>query len=207
MSDAPKAPAGKRTRPDAPAPEPPPADPRYTRRQILQTVGAAAAATAIGVALLDRDDGVRRRTLRAGQVFYPFVEADRIINVPCVKHHGLTRATLSMKNWYGVLGGQRVLLHQDIHRSIVDLARMIKPTLTVLDATRALTANGPSGGSLDDVRRLDTIAASVDEVALDAFGAGFLEVAPADLGYLAFAEAAGLGTRDFGSLKMVEVAG
>jgi uncharacterized protein (DUF362 family) len=84
---------------------------------------------------------------------------------------------------------------------------MMKPTLTVLDATRVLMANGPSGGSLDDVKRFDTIAAGIDEVALDAFGASFLGVPATALDYLTLGESAGLGRRDYKSLKLVEVTG
>lgn len=143
--------------------------------------------------------------LRVARVLTPFLDADRIINIPVAKQHGLTRATLSMKNWYGLLGGHRVLLHQDIHRSIVDLATMIKPTLTIMDGTRILTANGPSGGSLDDVQRKDTVAASVDQVAIDAFGAGLLGLKPEDVEYIGRGEKAGLGRSDYKSLKLVEV--
>ena len=124
-----------------------------------------------------REVDVSGKLLHTADILYPFVEADRIINVPVVKQHGLSRATMAMKNWYGVLGGQRVKLHQNIHLSIVDLAAMIKPTLTIMDATRILLANGPTGGSLADVKRMDTVAVSTDEVALDAFGAGLLGLA------------------------------
>lgn len=144
-------------------------------------------------------------TLRVAEVLWPLVEADRVINLPIVKQHGLSRATLSMKNWYGVLGGHRARLHQDIHRSVVDLASMMKPTLTVLDATRILLANGPSGGSLDDVKRLDTVAVSADEVALDAFGASLLGLSPADVGSIALGEKAALGRADWRSLKLEEL--
>jgi uncharacterized protein (DUF362 family) len=112
-----------------------------------------------------------------------------------------------MKNWYGVIGGHRVRLHQDIDRSIVELAAMVKPTLTVMDATHVLMANGPSGGSLDDVKRYDSIAVGVDEVALDAWGAQFLERRPEELGYVTLGEREGLGRSDYRSLKLVEVTG
>ena len=59
--------------------------------------------------------------LRASEVLWPFIEANKVINVPIAKQHGLCGATLSMKNWYGVLGGHRVRLHQDIDRSIFEL--------------------------------------------------------------------------------------
>jgi uncharacterized protein (DUF362 family) len=154
-----------------------------------------------------REVDVAGRLLKTAEVLFPFVEADRIINLPLVKQHSLSGATLSMKNWYGALGGHRVRLHQEIHRSIADLAAMVKPTLTLLDATRILTGNGPSGGSLDDVKRLDLLAASTDEVALDAWGLGLLGVPREAAGFVDEAERAGLGRADWKSLKPAEVDG
>jgi uncharacterized protein (DUF362 family) len=154
-----------------------------------------------------REVDVSGKLLRTAEVLYPFVEADRVINLPIVKQHGLSLATLSMKNWYGVLGGQRVKLHQDIHLSIVDLAKMVKPTLTILDATRILLANGPTGGSLSDVKQMDLVAAGTDEVALDAFGAGLLNLVPGDVGFIVEGMKAGLGIMDYRSLKLQELEG
>ena len=106
-----------------------------------------------------------------------------------------------------MLGGQRVKLHQNIHLSIVDLALMMKPTLTVLDATRILLANGPTGGSIADTKQLDTVAVGTDEVALDAFGATLLGLHPTDLGFIVEGMKAGLGTPNWQSLKTVELGG
>jgi uncharacterized protein (DUF362 family) len=173
--------------------------------------GIAAAATEAGAKLVMpaaanfREVTAEGRVVNDAEMLWPFVEADKVINVPVVKQHGLCRATMAMKNWYGVLGGHRGRLHQEIDQSIVDLATAMKPTLTVLDATRVLLANGPSGGSLDDVKKLDTVAMGTDEVALDAFGAQFLGREASEIAYLAKAEAAGLGRMDFRSLKIEEI--
>ncbi|MFH0901869.1 MAG: DUF362 domain-containing protein [Pseudomonadota bacterium] len=152
-----------------------------------------------------RDVEVGGKILRIAEVLYPIVEADRVINVPVVKQHGLSLATMAMKNWYGVIGGHRVRLHQNIHRAIVELAAMVKPTLTILDATRVLMANGPSGGSLDDVKQMDTVIAGVDEVALDAYGATLLGLDPQDVGFIVEGEKQGLGKADYKSLTTLEV--
>jgi uncharacterized protein (DUF362 family) len=177
----------------------------FERSGIRKAVGEAGGTLVMPDANHFREVEVGGKLLRVADVLYPLVEADRVINVPIAKQHSLSGVTLSMKNWYGVLGGHRVRLHQDIHHSIVDLARMAKPTLTVLDATRVLLANGPSGGSLDDVKRLDTLAVSTDEVALDAFGAGLIGLAPEAVGFIGEGEKAGLGKADFRSLKIVEI--
>ena len=102
-------------------------------------------------------------------VFRPFLEADKILNLPIAKHHSLVGATLGMKNWYGILGGERNRLHQQIHQSLVDLASFMLPTLTLLDGYRILLRNGPTGGSLEDVALKQTVIASTDPVALDAW--------------------------------------
>jgi uncharacterized protein (DUF362 family) len=154
-----------------------------------------------------REVDVAGKLLRTADILFPFVEADRVINVPVVKQHGLSGATMAMKNWYGMLGGQRVKLHQNIHLSIVDLASMVKPTLTIMDATRILLANGPTGGSLADVKQMDTIAVSSDEVALDAFGASLLGLSPNSLGFIVEGMKAGLGTPEWRNLKFEELGG
>lgn len=139
------------------------------------------------------------------EVLWPFVEADRVINLPMVKQHSLCAATIAMKNWYGTLGGHRARLHQDIDRSIVDLSNMVKSTLTVVDVTHVLVTNGPSGGSLDDVKRVGVVYAGVDEVALDAYGARFLDLVPGDLGFVTHGAATGRGRSDLENLKIEEV--
>lgn len=130
--------------------------------------------------------------------------ADRVINLPVVKHHSLCGCTLAMKNWYGILGGRRNQLHQRIHTSIVDLASALRPTLTIMDATRVLKHNGPTGGSLDDVSIENTLIAGTDEVAIDTYSLGFLNLEPESLPFLAMGEQRGLGTVDWRSLRMVE---
>jgi uncharacterized protein (DUF362 family) len=179
----------------------------FARSGIEKAAQAAGATVIRPAATAFREVDVSGKLLHTGDVLFPFVEADKVINVPIVKQHGLSGATMAMKNWYGVLGGQRVKLHQNIHLSIVDLAAMVKPTLTVMDATRILLANGPTGGSLADVKQMDTIAVSTDEVALDAFGAGLLGLSPPDLGFIVEGAKAGLGTIDWRSLKTEELGG
>jgi uncharacterized protein (DUF362 family) len=179
----------------------------FVRSGIEKAAKAAGAIVVRPDAPAFREVDVAGKRLQVADVLFPFVEADRVINVPLVKQHGLSGATMAMKNWYGMLGGQRVKLHQDIHQSIVDLALMIKPTLTILDATRILLANGPTGGSLADVKQMDTVAVSTDEVAIDAFGAGLLGLAPQDLGFIVEGMKAGLGTMQWQSLKTVELGG
>lgn len=132
-------------------------------------------------------------------------EADKLINLPVVKHHSLSKCTIAMKNWYGVLGGRRNRLHQQIDASIVDLASAIRPTLTITDATRVLVRNGPTGGNLSDVSVEDTIIAGLDEVALDSYSAQFLDLRAKEIPFLSLGQQRGLGTTDWESLNHLEI--
>ncbi len=131
-------------------------------------------------------------------------QADKVINIPVLKHHSLSKCTLSMKNWYGILGGKRNRLHQAINVSIADLAAAVRPTLTVMDATRVLKQNGPTGGNLSDVSAADTIIAGTDEVAIDAFCLKYLDLTVDDVLFLKIAQARGIGLYDWKSLSHEE---
>ena len=140
-------------------------------------------------------------------VYQPFLEADKIINAPIAKHHSLTGCTLGMKNWYGILGGQRHRLHQRIHESLVDLADFMRPTLTLADSYRVLLRNGPTGGNLEDVLLKKTLVAGTDPVALDAYLAkAYWNLEPAALPYLKMAADRGLGSLQFEKLRTQIVA-
>ena len=147
------------------------------------------------------------KVLKEWEVYQDIVEADRLINVPIAKNHNLCLATLGMKNLMGVIGGARNRLHQDLGGTVADLAAFLKPRLVVLDAIRVLTANGPVGGNLADVKRKDTLVAGVDQVAVDAVGATLLGYKPESIVYIVQGNARGLGTMDFKSLspRQIEV--
>ena len=103
-------------------------------------------------------------------MFYrPFREATKVIGVSPVKDHNLCKATVTLKNWYGLLGNPRNQFHQDIHGIISDFALMMKPTLVIADARKMLMRNGPTGGSLNDVKKGDAIVVGTDHVAVDSW--------------------------------------
>jgi uncharacterized protein (DUF362 family) len=172
--------------------------------------GIQAAAQKAGARCDFMDDRKFRRmalkgahVLKEWELYTEAVEADRLINVFIPKHHSLSKATLGMKNLMGLAGGARNRFHQDIAGTLADLADFLKPQLIVVDAVRVLAANGPTGGNLSDVKRKDTVAAGVDQVAMDAFGAALLGLRPAEIGYISEARTRGLGTLDFQSLAPV----
>lgn len=170
--------------------------------------GIAAAARAAGAEVVlpeprfFRDVNLKGQVLGVWPVLEPFLEADTLINVPIAKHHSLTGVTIGLKNWYGLIGGDRNRLHQRIHESIADLSAFAKPTLTVLDAYRILARNGPTGGSVDDVEYKKTVIASTDPVAVDAYAArAWWNLPLPRLRFLRLAEQQGLGRGDFEALR------
>jgi uncharacterized protein (DUF362 family) len=104
------------------------------------------------------------------RMFYrPFREATKVIGISPVKDHNLCKATVTMKNWYGLLGNPRNQFHQNIHGIISDFALMMKPTLVIADGRKLLMRNGPTGGSLNDVKKGDTMVVGLDHTAVDSW--------------------------------------
>ncbi|UCE53553.1 MAG: DUF362 domain-containing protein [Desulfobacterales bacterium] len=154
---------------------------------------------------LMRNMKLRGHRLDVWPVFVPLVEADALINLPIAKHHSLSSLTLGMKNWIGGVGGRRGKLHQDIHQICVDLANFFKPTVTLIDAVRIMTRNGPSGGSTSYVSVKNTLILSDDPVAADAKAALLFNRKPKNLGFIRLAQKQGIGTYDFSKLVQQKV--
>jgi uncharacterized protein (DUF362 family) len=146
------------------------------------------------------------RLIRNWPVLYdPLTAVDRVIGMAPVKDHHRSGASMTLKNWYGLLGGRRNIFHQDIHTIIQELALLVRPTAVVLDGIQTMISNGPTGGSLSDLKPTGTLIVSTDPVAADAAGAALLDKQPGDLPFIAKAEAAGAGTADYRSLKLKEI--
>jgi len=135
----------------------------------------------------------------------PFTNVDKVIGVAPVKDHNLCSASMGIKNWYGLLGGQRNQFHQDIHEIVSDLSIMLRPTLSILDGTKVLMQNGPTGGDPSNVVTRDVVMAALDPVAQDAWAFEHLLERGTDYPrYLARAEEKGSGNVDWrGRLKEV----
>ena len=183
----------------------------HDARRCFALSGAGKIAKKTGADLVyPRSSLMRRMKIRGDRldvwpVFVPTIEADKLINLPVAKHHSLTTLTLGMKNWIGSVGGNRSSLHQDINQTIVDLAQFFKPTITLIDAIRIMTRNGPSGGSTSDVAVKNTLILSDDPVAADAKAALIFNRKPKSLGFIRLAHKHGLGTYNFEKLNQKKV--
>ena len=193
-------------------------NPCHPAPKTYENSGIAAAAKAAGaeVLFLDRSRfketavkfealAVKGQKITSIPIFPGILDCDLVINVPIAKHHVIAKLTMCMKNYMGVID-KRNLFHQDMTNCLVDITRFMKPRICILDCLRVLTQHGPVGGKLEDVATPMTIAAGVDIVALDAFGAEVMGKKPADIPYIVKGAAAELGKVDYRSLALREIA-
>ncbi len=144
------------------------------------------------------------KSMTSTSIFRDILETDVLINVPIAKTHSAAVLTLGEKNLMGVVQNRNVM-HGDLHQRIADLNSLVKPGLTVVDAVRILTAHGPTGGDLADVKQTDTVIASRDIVAADAYATTLFGMTGADIGYIQASADMGLGTMDLSSINIREI--
>ncbi len=135
-------------------------------------------------------------------------ESDVLINLPVAKSHGATGVSLGLKGNMG-LNWDRKWMHNatDLNQTIADLATVVKPTLTIVDAIRALTTRGPLGPG--KVALLNTIVAGKDPVAVDSYAVGLTPwygraFTGKDVKHILYAAQMGIGEMDVSKLKVVE---
>jgi uncharacterized protein (DUF362 family) len=178
---------------------------RCFRRSGIRAAAEAAGARVILPSQAEYVDVKIRGKLGTWPIKQPFVAATKIINVPVAKHHGSARVTAGMKNWIGITDKRRSAFHSSLDETIAALAQLMRPTLTVVDATRVLMRNGPLGGNLADLKQMDVIAASIDPVAVDVWAAELLDARPSQVPYLKLAAERRLGRLDYRALGALEL--
>jgi uncharacterized protein (DUF362 family) len=183
--------------------------PTRSSRAPFERSGILAAASAAGAEVVLPEESRYHAVqvsprLGTWDIHDPFVVATKVINLPVAMHHSLIRITCGLKNWFGITGKPRLTLHEDVQRAIAEFAALMRPTLTIVDATRVLMENGPQGGNLADVKLVRTVAAGTDPVALDTWAASLFVPLPLP-GNLALAAEMGLGRVDFAALAPVEI--
>lgn len=177
----------------------------YRTSGIAEQVGAAGGEMVLMSEYKFKDTKISSPiSLKKTRVYEDALKADVLINIPIAKHHGLAGLTLGMKNLMGLIW-RREEIHWQIGEKLTDLTRLIKPTLTVVDAVRILVENGPTGGNLADVRETNTIIVSPDIVAADSYASSLFGLRPMDLSYIRAASEAGLGRSDVENLRIEEI--
>lgn len=143
--------------------------------------------------------------LKEWELYDEVLSADVYINVPVAKHHGLSKLTLGLKNVMGIMGGNRGYIHRNLDVALADVNSHVKSHLTIIDATRILTAHGPQGGDIADVKVLNKVIASTDTVAADAYATTLFGMKPSDIPVTVTAYKRGLGEMNLDKIKVVKV--
>ena len=141
--------------------------------------------------------------LKKARIAKAIVDADVYINVPIAKTHGAATLTLSMKNHMGAVEDRWFFHMNDLHHCIADVSTVLQPDLTIVDATRIMTTNGPKGPG--DVRVEDTLIAGNDQVALDAYATTLFDYTVDDVPYIRYAYEHGLGEIDMSKMTVKTV--
>jgi len=144
------------------------------------------------------------KSITSWKIYRDVLDTDVLIDVPVAKQHNLARLTLGCKNLLGVVSDPNQI-HSNLGQRVPDLVSLIRPTLTVVDAYRILVDHGPTGGSLNDVKQANTVIASHDIIAADAYGATLFGLIGADVPIIKKGADMGLGTLDLTSVKVEEV--
>jgi uncharacterized protein (DUF362 family) len=177
----------------------------YTRSGIAEAVQQAGGEMEIMSRMKYRETGIPEgRDIKSWRVYADVLDTDVLINVPIAKHHSLARLTLGMKNLMGVVV-DRNKFHINLGQRIADLNSLVRPTLTLVDAVRILMNHGPTSGDLNDVKLANTVIASRDIVAADAYAATLFGLTGADIPAIRAGAQMGLGTMDLGNVKVEEI--
>jgi len=106
----------------------------------------------------------------------PYLEADRVINLPKLKTHEMMTMTCAVKNLFGaVVGHGKAAWHlkagadkELFARMLLEIYLVRKPDLTIVDAVTAMEGNGPGSG---DPREVGLLLAGVNPVSVDVIAA------------------------------------
>jgi len=177
----------------------------YTRSGIAEAVQQAGGEMEIMSRMKYRETEIPEgRDIKKWRVYADVLDTDVLINVPIAKHHSLARLTLGMKNLMGVIV-DRNEFHINLAQRIADLNSLVRPTITLVDAVRILMNHGPASGDLNDVKLTNTVIASQDIVAADAYAAALFGLTGADIPAIRAGAQMGLGTMDLSNVNVEEI--
>ena len=170
-------------------------------RSVCERTGIRAVLEQEGAVLADFDDVVTVKGVGRFQRFEIArcaVEADAIINLPKLKTHGMTVITGAIKNLFVCVPGKRKVQWHfktgvdqgSFCRMLIELAVLLKPCLTIVDAVTSMEGNGPGSG---DPRDTGLVIAGRDPVAVDAVVGAVVGVSADRLPVIRAAAALGYG--------------
>jgi uncharacterized protein (DUF362 family) len=109
------------------------------------------------------------KVLERVEVMKEVLDSPVLINIPVAKSHSATGVSMGIKGLMGLIWDREIFHSQvNMNQALADLATVIKPQLTILDATRALTSGGPGGPG--ELKKPNLIIAGIDPISVDAYG-------------------------------------
>lgn len=170
--------------------------------------GIGAAAKSAGGRLYEPDDEADfvetavpgGKTLKQVAVVRDVLETGCLINMPVAKSHRGATLTLGLKNWMGSVRDRGFWHRSGLHQCIADFATLVRPRLTIVDATRIMVTNGPRGPG--ELQTPNQLVFGTDPVAVDAYAATLFGLQPFAVPYIQLAHDMGLGC---GDLAQVDV--
>jgi len=148
------------------------------------------------------------KSLKTVDIFTELLECDATVNMPVAKHHSGATMTITMKNWMGVVKDPRWWHRNDLHQCIADFSLCLKPTWSIVDATRCMTSRGPIGPSEFDPGIMiypNEVILSRDPVAADAVATRHFHESPEEVRYLRLAKEMGIGVIDQSDMNLHEI--
>ena len=127
-------------------------------------------------------------TFREFELARPYLEADRLINLPKLKTHEMMTMTCCVKNLFGsVVGTQKAAWHlkagadkELFAEMLLEVYRLREPDLNIVDAIVAMEGNGPGSG---DPCQVGLLLAGANAFAVDVIAAEIAGI-PGKLLYL-----------------------
>jgi len=189
--------------------------PESCLRECFTHTGISEVANRLGVEWVLFDEhgyrtfsGVSRHTPGKFRVTEFAFNCDKFINVPALKTHYLTTVTLAMKNLKGCLKREDKPLfhHYDLPRAVVELNKIVRPTLNVIDCTARTIAHQLGWGYRPGQEQTGggVLIASSDIVATDAVGSALMGIDPGQVRTVSIGAASGLGE---GELTRIDIVG
>ncbi|MDI6731148.1 MAG: DUF362 domain-containing protein, partial [Candidatus Margulisbacteria bacterium] len=133
---------------------------------------------------------------------------DVIINLAKLKTHGFIGITAAVKNLFGCIPGLlKSQLHlrypnkNDFDLMLLDLLRIIKPAINIVDAV--VVMEGEGGPTTGNLRKMNLIACGTDAVAVDAVCALLTGKQPQDFNFLRLAGTKNVGETDQSKIEII----
>ncbi len=144
------------------------------------------------------------KKLKEAYVAKQFLDSDIIVNMPVAKHHKGALLSMAMKNWMGAVKDRGYWHRNNLNQCIADFCTFMKPTWTIIDATRLMMDKGPQGPS-SNMKTPDLLIVSRNQVSADAYASMLFHDSPTKVKYIKIANQMGLGPIEISKMNIHKV--